>query len=932
MESIVIRNVLFVLLLACLPVAEGYAAAGKFNFVIGDVRVVNASGERKAVRGGEVEANDTIISGKNSMAQLRLSDGAFIALRADTELRIDKYQYDSKKPEANDTVLSLAKGTMRAFTGAIASINKERFKMKTATATIGIRGSGNVLNFSPVGNLTLNHTILGSHVVTTFDPSGVMRTLVSMPGQTVQVNPAGVMRFVPTPAFILEAVTASRKTEPDQPQSAAKSNQPGQPAENKKQVQGAGTEPQPGKGNAPQSPAQGGDASAQGEPGAMPGGPMGGAPFAEGAPVPGTGAPGMEAPGMYGTPAMDPALAVGGIAPGMYGAVPMPTTTLGMYGVPAMDPTMMAGGMTPSMYGAGAGVYGAGAGVYGAGAGVYGAGAGVYGAGAGAYGAGAGAYGAGAGTYGTGPLSINTTPINTAQIYPAQINTVPIYTANPYAWAYDANGNLLPGYTLVNGVPTLSTAASGVGCSGAGAGSISGTLYCDGKTWIQPAVDQPCGATGIVVGTFTCSGGIWVSTTTTTTTTTTATGACTTGSVSGGQYCDAGNWITPAVNTACTAVAGTVVGTFTCSGGIWITTTTTTAAAVGGACSGAGSVSGSLYCNGSTWASPATVQAAVAAGGACTAGTVSGIYYCNVSTWATPAVGGACGLAAGTVVGNFECSGTVWIAATYATPAAATAPTVGMMYDAFAALVTIPTGGYRNIFYSYATAGNVPAMEFARDNTVVAAGSPTTTFAAPSTNGTATSSTNAANFTVGSSLVDFGYDSVSGMSWGRWQGSWLATGANPVTAVSTNNLHWFATSVQTQAVTLPVTGTWNYTLVGNTNPTDNAGVVGTLNSATFSANFTAQTVNVGINVSMPASSANAALPVTLNATATAVPILAGGNFKTSAPTVTCTAGNCGATSGAIGGHFSAPNGAGVGVGYGLNNGTQTINGVAVFRH
>ncbi|MEK7678870.1 MAG: hypothetical protein AAB356_01635, partial [Deltaproteobacteria bacterium] len=29
-------------------------------------------------------------------------------------------------------------------------------------------------------------------------------------------------------------------------------------------------------------------------------------------------------------------------------------------------------------------------------------------------------------------------------------------TVNPaYAWAYDASGNLLPGYSLVNGVPTL---------------------------------------------------------------------------------------------------------------------------------------------------------------------------------------------------------------------------------------------------------------------------------------------------------------------------------------------------------------------------------------------------------------------------------------------------------------------------------------------
>jgi hypothetical protein len=182
MKSVFIKNVICAALLVCLPITGAFAAAGKFNFVIGDVRVVNAAGERKAERGGTVDANDTIVSGKDGMAQLRLSDGAFVALRADTELRIDRYQYDSKKPASNDTVLSLVKGTMRAFTGAIASFNKDRFKMKTPTATIGIRGSGNVLNFSPVDNLTLNHTIEGSHSITSFDPSGAMRTLITAPG------------------------------------------------------------------------------------------------------------------------------------------------------------------------------------------------------------------------------------------------------------------------------------------------------------------------------------------------------------------------------------------------------------------------------------------------------------------------------------------------------------------------------------------------------------------------------------------------------------------------------------------------------------------------------------------------------------------------------------------------------------------------------
>jgi hypothetical protein len=42
---------------------------------------------------------------------------------------------------------------------------------------------------------------------------------------------------------------------------------------------------------------------------------------------------------------------------------------------------------------------------------------------------------------------------------------------------------------------------------------------------------------------------------------------------------------------------------------------------------------------------------------------------------------------------------------------------------------------------------------------------------------------------------------------------------------------------------MPISGFANYTLVGNTSPTDNLGNVGVLGNASFSADFTNQTVN-----------------------------------------------------------------------------------------
>ena len=103
------KHVLYILF-AFMPLSESLAAAGKFNFVIGDVRIVGATGERKAEKGGEIEANEAIVSGADGIAQLRMSDGAFIAVRADTELRIDQYQFSGKADASSTSVLSLVKG------------------------------------------------------------------------------------------------------------------------------------------------------------------------------------------------------------------------------------------------------------------------------------------------------------------------------------------------------------------------------------------------------------------------------------------------------------------------------------------------------------------------------------------------------------------------------------------------------------------------------------------------------------------------------------------------------------------------------------------------------------------------------------------------------------------------------------------------------
>ena len=154
-------------------------------------------------------------------------------------------------------------------------------------------------------------------------------------------------------------------------------------------------------------------------------------------------------------------------------------------------------------------------------------------------------------------------------------------------------------------------------------------------------------------------------------------------------------------------------------------------------------------------------------------------------------------------------------------------------------------------------------------------------------------------------LTDYGTDSTTGVSWGRWAGGSINIANRIDATIKTQplagSLHWIAGPVETAAVTLPLSGTFSYVNAGGTAPTDNLGNVGTLNSASLTANFTAQTVDVGVQTTIASS--------TLTASATAVPIIqrtvfaAGPNMPANL-SVTCT-GACGTTQqGSIVGGFT----------------------------
>jgi len=211
-----------------------FAASGEFTFVVGDVSVTKTNGQRVVpVKGTPVDPGDRIATGANGMAQLTMVDNARLSLRPSTQFVIENYA--QQKDSQEGAVLNLLRGTLRTFTGLIASANRDRFVMKTRVATVGIRGSGNILyacegaDCDPElnaedakGGIAVNHTIEGSHAVSNVvdaqpglpPQQGGAQTLVTGPGQTVLVTANVAPRYIPTPTFIANAAVSMTNAKP----------------------------------------------------------------------------------------------------------------------------------------------------------------------------------------------------------------------------------------------------------------------------------------------------------------------------------------------------------------------------------------------------------------------------------------------------------------------------------------------------------------------------------------------------------------------------------------------------------------------------------------------------------------------------------------------------------------------------------------------
>ena len=114
--------------------------AGRVLALAGSGTIERAGQQLPLKPGAMVESGDVLAVGDASTLQVRFTDESVVALRANSQFKIENYQFN-KNADTDRSLLGLLKGGMRTITGLIGKANQKNYLVQTPTATIGIRGT-----------------------------------------------------------------------------------------------------------------------------------------------------------------------------------------------------------------------------------------------------------------------------------------------------------------------------------------------------------------------------------------------------------------------------------------------------------------------------------------------------------------------------------------------------------------------------------------------------------------------------------------------------------------------------------------------------------------------------------------------------------------------------------------------------------------------
>ncbi|GJM12043.1 MAG: hypothetical protein DHS20C12_04460 [Pseudohongiella sp.] len=133
--------------LAAGPVSSDTAQVGEVTIVLGKAYLENSASPRTPItRGSTIRVSDSIYTESNGHVHIRFVDGGLVSVRPGSRLDVVRYDYDKASPEQSSVKFSLHEGVTRSISGDAAKSARQRFRLNTPIAAIGVRGTDFVVS------------------------------------------------------------------------------------------------------------------------------------------------------------------------------------------------------------------------------------------------------------------------------------------------------------------------------------------------------------------------------------------------------------------------------------------------------------------------------------------------------------------------------------------------------------------------------------------------------------------------------------------------------------------------------------------------------------------------------------------------------------------------------------------------------------------
>ena len=120
---------------------------GAVSIVLGKAYIESSDKSRQLIHvGTPIHVSDRIVTQANGHVHIRFMDDALVSVRPYSRLEIVRYDYNPQHPEMSTVKFNLEEGVTRAISGDAAKSARDRFRLNTPIAAIGVRGTDFVVS------------------------------------------------------------------------------------------------------------------------------------------------------------------------------------------------------------------------------------------------------------------------------------------------------------------------------------------------------------------------------------------------------------------------------------------------------------------------------------------------------------------------------------------------------------------------------------------------------------------------------------------------------------------------------------------------------------------------------------------------------------------------------------------------------------------